>query len=140
MNCHQLEELSEAMIQFYEKMSSWEHGVAKNRGLSPRQNHTIEIVGHAGSIRMKPLAEKLSITTGTLTVMIDRLEKSGYVYRRKDPQDKRAFNIVLTRKGLKIHKEHHCFHLKLAQDIISRLDPAQAECFAQTLMKINESL
>lgn len=139
MNSQQLEELSEAMIQFYEKMSSWENGVAKTRGLSPQQNHTIDIVGHAGSIRMKPLAEKLSITTGTLTVMIDRLEKSGYVHRKKDPRDKRAFNIVLTKKGLKVHREHHSFHLKLAQDVISNLDPAQAECFSQTLIKINES-
>ena len=139
MTSYLLEELSEAMIQFYEKMSSWEHGVAKTRGLSPQQIHTIEIVGHVGSIRMKPLAEKLSITTGSLTVMIDRLEKSGYVQRRKDPQDRRAFNIVLTRKGLKIHKEHHSFHLNLAQDVISSLNPAQAECFFETLIKINES-
>lgn len=140
MNKQQLKELSEAIIQFYEKLSSWEHDVARNKGLSPQQHHTIDIVGHAGSIRMKPLAQKLSITTGTLTVMIDRLEKSGYVHRQKDPRDGRAFNIGLTPKGNKIHQEHHTFHLELARDLISSLNPEQAEFFSQTLVKINECI
>lgn len=140
MKKEDLEIFSEAIIQFYEKLFSWENGVAKNKGLSPQQNHTIDIVGHAGSIRMKPLAEKLSITTGTLTVMIDRLEKSGFVKRQKDPDDGRAFNIVLTRKGKQVHKEHHAYHLKLAQDIAAGLTPEQAAEFSTTLVKINESI
>lgn len=140
MNKNELEIFSEAIIQFYEKLFSWENAVAKNRGLSPQQNHAIDVVGHAGSIRMKPLAHKLSITTGTLTVMIDRLEKSGYVSRQKDPGDGRAFNIVLTRKGRQVHKEHHAYHLKLTQDIAAGLTPEQTAAFSATLIKINESI
>lgn len=131
---------SESIIQFYEKLSSWEHAVAKNTGLSPQQNHTIEIVGSSGPIRMKPLAQKLSITTGTLTVMIDRLEKTGYVRRRKDPEDGRGFNIVLTDKGRLIHEEHHAYHLKLAEDILSHIDEKKAQIFSDLLTQINESI
>ena len=131
---------SESIIQFYEKLFSWEQAVAKNTGLSPQQNHTIDIVGSAGPIRMKPLAEKLSITTGTLTVMIDRLEKSGYVRRRKDPEDGRGFNIVLTEKGRLVHEEHHAYHLKLAEDILSHLDTGEVHLFSQMLTKINEGM
>ncbi len=132
--------LSETIIQFYEKLFSWEHAVAKSTGLSPQQNHTIESVGNSGPIRMKPLAEKLSVTMGTLTVMIDRLEKGGYVCRQKDPEDGRGFNIRLTDKGEGIHKEHHAYHVKLAQDIISRLDPKEADDFLRTLIKINRTI
>jgi len=136
----ELTQLSETIIQFYEKLFSWEHAVAKNTSLSPQQNHTIEIVGHDFPIRMKPLAEKLSVTMGTLTVMIDRLEKTGYVCRQKDPEDGRGFNIILTKKGERIHKKHHAYHIKLAEDIISLLDPEEATNFLKALIKINRTI
>ncbi len=69
-------DLSQMIIEFYDKISSWEHEVVKKSGLSPAQMHAIEIVGHHQKLRMKELAEKMGgITTGTLTVMVDRLEK-----------------------------------------------------------------
>ena len=133
-------QLSETIIQFYEKLFSWEHAVAKNTGLSPRQNHTIEVVGSDGPIRMKPLAKKLSVTMGTLTVMIDRLEKAGYVFRQKDSDDGRGFNIVLTQKGDKIHKKHHADHTKLTGDIINQLDSIEASNFLKALININKAI
>jgi DNA-binding MarR family transcriptional regulator len=132
--------LKKGLFVIYEKLFSWEHGIAKNTGLSPQQNHTIEIVGSDGPLRMKPLAEKLSVTMGTLTVMIDRLEKTGYVCRQKDPEDGRGFNIMLTDKGEVVHKEHHAYHLKLAEDIISLLDPKEASGFLKALRKINRTI
>lgn len=133
----ELADLSKTVIQFYEKLFSWENAIAKSSGLSPQQNHTIEIVGSDGPIRMKPLAEKLGVTTGTLTVMIDRLEKAGYVQRQNDPEDRRAFNVVLTDKGRGIHEEHHAYHLKLAEDIIGSLKEDEAKKFTRMLQKIN---
>lgn len=133
-------QVSETIIQFYDKLFFWEHTVAKNTGLSPQQNHTIEIVGSLSPIRMKPLADKLSVTMGTLTVMIDRLEKTGYLCRKKDPEDGRGFNIILTQKGEEIHKEHHAHHIRLAEDIISRLEPKEATDFLNILEKINRNL
>ena len=132
-----LSRLSASVIQFYEKLFSWESAVAKSSGLSPQQNHTIEIVGAEGPIRMKPLADKLGVTTGTLTVMIDRLQKAGYVERKNDPNDRRAFNVVLTDLGRKTHEEHHAYHLKLAEDISACLDKEEAELFSKMLEKIN---
>ncbi len=135
-----LNKLSDSIIEFYEKLYSWEHAIAKNTGLSPQQNHTIEIVGSNGPIRMKPLSEKLSVTMGTLTVMIDRLEKSGHVCRQKDPEDGRGFNILLTAKGKTIHKEHHAYHLNLAEDITSCLSQEEASGLLNSLAKINRKI
>lgn len=131
--------LSEAIIEFYEKLFSWENEVARNSGLSPQQNHTIEIVGSDSPIRMKPLAQKLSVTMGTLSVMINRLEKEGYVIREKDPKDKRGFNILLTEKGRIVYEEHHAYHQKLVEDIICLLEPGEVKQFLIILKKINEA-
>lgn len=140
MQTEDLRKLSEVLIQFYEKLSAWEIAVARNSGLSTQQNHTIEIVGSAGRIRMKPLAEKLGVTTGTLTVMVDRLQKSDYVQRQPDPTDGRAFNVILTKKGQAAYQEHHTYHENLTCDIVGCLDSADQERFTDILRKINTTV
>jgi DNA-binding MarR family transcriptional regulator len=135
-----LKQFNDSIVQFYEKLFSWEQEVAKNSGFSIQQIHVIGIVGGSGIVRMKPLAEKLGITTGSLTVMINRLEKSGFVSREKDPDDGRGFNIFLTEKGEIIHEEHHSYHLKLAQEIVGSLEPGETEVFLTTLNKIIKNI
>lgn len=40
------------------------------------------------------LGKKTGLSTGSVTALIDRLEKAGYVMRKKDPEDKRRVIIV----------------------------------------------
>lgn len=47
----------------------------------------------------KELAEEIYIKPATLTVTIDRMEKSGHVLRQPDPQDQRVSRVYLTEKG-----------------------------------------
>jgi DNA-binding MarR family transcriptional regulator len=74
------------IIEFYEKLSSWEQSVVAESGLTLPQMHTIEILGGNNLIKMKDLATKMGITTGTLTVMIDNLGKKGLVEVSKIPK------------------------------------------------------
>jgi len=136
MTREKLDRFSHAIIRFYEALFSWEQSVAKSSGLSPQRHHTIDIVGHTGPIRMKPLARKLGVTTGTLTAMVQRLERSGYLIRERDPRDHRGFNIALTPKGRQVHQEHHGHHLALTRDILNRLSRDQASAFAGILEQI----
>ena len=53
-----LNHLSKIIVEFYEKLSSWEDSVVRDSGLSTAQAHTIEIVGHAGPIKMKDLPKR----------------------------------------------------------------------------------
>jgi len=140
MHTKSFQHLLDAIVQFYEKLSAWEISVARNSALSPQQNHTIEIIGSAGQIRMKPLAEKLGVTTGTLTVMIDRLQKSGYVKRQPDPTDGRAFNATLTANGEEAFRRHHLLHESLTLDIIGCLDTEEQRKFTEMLKKINSTV
>lgn len=132
----ELEELSHLIIGFYEKISSWEHSVVKGTGLSPAQMHAIEIIGQEKSLRMKELAEHLGVTTGSLTVMVDRLEQNGFLTRRPHESDRRSLLVTLTDKGRKHFKKHHQYHLKLTQDILAALAPAEQQRFSAALALI----
>ncbi len=135
-----IKELTELIVEFFEKLSSWEDSVVKNSGLTTTQNHTIEIVGHAGAIQMKDLAAKVGITTGTLTVGIDKLEKMELLKRVPHEKDRRSFLIELTDKGKAIYKQHHEHHLKLTQSIVADLSEEEQAVFFSALKKALEKM
>lgn len=128
--------LSHQLIELYERLSSWEQDVVKSSGLSTPQMHTIEIVGHSGSLRMKDLAKKMGVTTGTLTVMIDRLEQQGLLKRTPHETDRRSFLIALTEKGQKLFVEHHQYHLHLTEEITATLSKEEQAQLSSALEKI----
>ncbi len=131
-----IEKLSSILIELYEKMSSWEHAVVKESGLTPAQMHAIEIMGHQESLRMKELAQKLGVTTGTLTVMIDRLEQNDLILRKPNENDRRSIVLVLTKKGQKYFKEHHKLHLELTSEITSSLNEDETKQFYTFIEKL----
>jgi DNA-binding MarR family transcriptional regulator len=130
--------LARQIVEFYEKLSSWEHEVVRGSELTPGQMHAIEIIGHEESLRMKELAEKLGVTTGTLTVAVDRLERLGLVERRPHETDRRSYRVVLTEAGQKHFVRHHQFHLKLTEEIAAALSPDELRTFEQVLKKVME--
>jgi DNA-binding MarR family transcriptional regulator len=131
-----LEVLSNQLAEFYDKMSSWEHSIVKDSGLSPTQIHTVEIIGHNQNIRMKELAERLGVTTGTLTVGIDKLEKLGLVERKPHENDRRSWLIVLTKKGEKMYERHHKFHQQFTNEISRDLTTKQVTTLTELLNTI----
>lgn len=131
-----VKELARDIVEFYEKLSSWEHEVVRGSDLTPNQMHAIEIIGHEKSLRMKELAEKLGITTGTLTVTVDRLEQKGLIERQPHETDRRSYRVVLTPSGKKHFKKHHEFHIKLTEEIVSALSPGELESFHEILGKV----
>lgn len=131
-----IKELARNIVEFYEKLSSWEHEVVRGSDLTPNQMHAIETIGHEKSLRMKELAERLGVTTGTLTVTVDRLEQKGLIERRPHETDRRSYRVVLTQSGKKHFRKHHEFHVKLTEEIVSVLTPEELEYFNAGLGKI----
>jgi DNA-binding MarR family transcriptional regulator len=131
-----IEKISHQLVEFYEKMSFWEQDVLRSSGLSTAQMHTLEIVGHGVSLRMKELAGKIGVTTGTLTVMVDRLEEQGLLKRTPHETDRRSWLIELTEKGQAHFSQHHQYHLRLTEEITATLSSEEQEMFSAILHKI----
>ncbi|MGE4538090.1 MAG: MarR family winged helix-turn-helix transcriptional regulator [Desulfovibrio sp.] len=134
------EKLTRLLIAFYEKFSSWEHGVVKESGLTLPQMHTLEILGADGDLRMTELAARMGVTTGSLTVLVDRLERGGFVARRPHETDRRSIRVGLTPEGERLFTEHHALHEKLTSEILCDLSPEEADQFAGMLERITACL
>lgn len=131
------EELTEELMQFYDHLTSWEHSTIRASDLAVSEAHAIEALGHYGPMNMKQLAQRLGVTTGTVTVTVDRLERKGYGKREVDPEDRRVNWIRLTEKGRAEYEEHHACHRALTQHITRVLTRQEAGQLLCLLRKLN---
>ncbi len=83
-----------------ESVSSRVHAVLP-AGLTITQFGVLEALLHIGPLCQGELAEKLLRSGGNLTLVVDNLEKAGYVARERDPADRRFVVVKLTDKGSK---------------------------------------
>jgi MarR family 2-MHQ and catechol resistance regulon transcriptional repressor len=90
--------LAECM-QLFEKSSSQR---VRALGFTDSQFDIIATLGNTAGMSCKELGEKTLITKGTLTGVLDRLEKKGLLLRERDEEDKRHFSVKLTAAGEEI--------------------------------------
>ena len=128
------------LLEFYDRMNAWEQGVVAESDLSPAQMHALEMLGHLGTPTMKALAVRLGVTTGTLTAMIDRLEKEGMVARRKNPADRRSTILALTGKGRLQFEQHHQYHVQLAEELSGCMRDDELALFNEYLQRLIERI
>lgn len=67
--------------------------IAEKVGLSATEHKALDLLSRAGALTAGQLAELTGLTTGAVTGLVDRLEKSGFVKRDKDPSDRRKIVI-----------------------------------------------
>ncbi|PLV58302.1 MarR family winged helix-turn-helix transcriptional regulator [Thermotoga sp. KOL6] len=58
-----------------------------------------------GPKKMKEIAEFLATTKSNVTNVVDSLEERELVAREMDPDDRRTFRVILTKKGKKTFEE-----------------------------------
>jgi DNA-binding MarR family transcriptional regulator len=63
--------------------------VGDRLGMRPTDLQCLNVLLETGPVAAGRLAEETGLTKGAVTGMIDRLERAGYVWREKDPQDRR---------------------------------------------------
>ncbi len=71
------------------------------RGQPPVLRHLWDCEG----ITQTELAERMHITPATLTKMLQRMEKAGFVQRRPDPADQRVSRVYLTEAGKNVKSQ-----------------------------------
>ncbi len=67
--------------------------LASQIGVNATDMQCLNILDYEGPVPAGRLAELTGLTTGAITVAIDRLEKAGYVQRVRDPHDRRRVVI-----------------------------------------------
>ena len=93
----------------------------KEFGLNISEFGVLEMLYHKGDQPVQKVAEKILVTSGTITYVINKLEKKELVVRRKCNKDKRVYYVSLTEKGrgfiAHIFPKHKSFLDNLFKDL-----------------------
>ena len=95
--------LSDSFQEMIREIILADRDLGKSMGLNITEFRCISLLMRYGSMPAGSLAKLTGLTTGTLTGVIDKLEKAGYARRVNDPDDRRVRLVELI-KSKKIEK------------------------------------
>ncbi|MNW01815.1 putative HTH-type transcriptional regulator YusO [compost metagenome] len=78
----------------------------------------------------------MEVKPSAVTVMIDRMERAGYVVRRDDPADRRSILVELTASGEEMLAQAVSLRNELIHDYFSRLEPEERVVLTKLLEKL----
>jgi MarR family 2-MHQ and catechol resistance regulon transcriptional repressor len=97
----------------------------------------LEALLHKGSLPVNEIGKKVLLTSGSITVAIDRLEARGLVERRAHNTDRRARIVHLTKEGRKLITRAYGKHATDMEELASAsLTAAERRTLIRLLKKI----
>lgn len=129
------------LLTIYEKiLLTEEEALLKGHfsDLSKTEMHTLASIGPYEQRSMGETAARLNITTGTLTVAIDRLVKKDYVERTRAENDRRVVLLSLTRRGKVAYRLFWKFHTLLVEGLVTDLASDERKQLLDALSNIDQ--
>jgi MarR family 2-MHQ and catechol resistance regulon transcriptional repressor len=105
-------------------------------GVTTGQFAVLEALLHLGPMCQHTLGEKLLRSGGNVTLVVDNLERHGWVRRERQVEDRRMIQIHLTPKGRRLITRVFPEHAKLVVKVMSRLSAAEQEQLRKIARKL----
>jgi DNA-binding MarR family transcriptional regulator len=105
--------------------------------VSPSHGWVFSNTDDSGS-RITELAAKAKITKQSMSILVAQLEAGGYVKRTPDPDDKRAWLLILTAKGKKVRNAGQQINYAFEEQWKRKLGEKDYKQLRQLLMRLCE--
>ena len=93
------EHLVDDMLALYHLIRRASHPVHRAE-MTPEQYWLLRLLRRKGALSISELAEKLGVTSSSITTACKRLEKAGLVMRERQSDDERMVRVTLTEQGI----------------------------------------
>lgn len=104
--------------------------------LSGSEFAVLELLHHKGPTPLGAIAEQVLLTSGSMTYVIDQLEKQGLVKRVACPADRRRLYAELTENGRAKIEAIFPGHAERIREVMSALSPAEQDEAARLLKRL----
>lgn len=111
------------MLRAAQHVSEFSRQNVKTYGLNITEFAVLELLYHKGDQPIQMIGKKILIASSSITYVVDKLEKKGYVERINCPTDRRVIYASLTESG---------------RTLIERIFPQHAEAITQLFEGMDE--
>lgn len=112
----------------------------RSTGLTPSQFAVVECLGHRGKMTLGELSDKMLMSCGNITLVVQNLEKDHLIERKRSTIDRRVVHVDLTDEGRKHFTTVFPEHAAHIQKLASVLSVEEQNTLAELLKKLGLSL
>jgi DNA-binding MarR family transcriptional regulator len=110
----------------------------KTLGLSGPQCDVLTTLTEQEGLNQQELAERLYVTKGNISGLIDRLAAAGLVERRSIKGDRRTRSIFLTQNGRRLALEGIALQRHFTKETLGRLSDSEIAKFEAVLVNLRD--
>ncbi|MBQ3241746.1 MAG: MarR family transcriptional regulator [Oscillospiraceae bacterium] len=131
---HQFHHTFNLMHRQYHQISNDKVGIRHGQG------KILMILTREDGIGQKELAERLQIRAATLSELLDKMQKNGWIVRKNNENDRRKINIHITEEGKAVSEQNREARNEMAEKMFGVLSDAEKETLKKLFERLDESL
>jgi DNA-binding MarR family transcriptional regulator len=112
--------------------------VAEQLGLGVSDMQFMTYLMQDGPLSPGRLSELSGLKSGSVTGVIDRLERAGYVHRERDESDRRKVRVVLDTEKLQSAESPYAGQAANLRRVLDTFEGDQLETIADFLERLND--
>lgn len=109
-------------------------------GLYKAQGFALLFLSHYEGVPQTEIARALHLSPASVTSMLQRMERDGWVERRPDPTDQRVSRVYLTARARLLQEEAAATFRELEQEVTCALTAAEQTELRTLLLKVHARL
>ncbi len=95
-------EIMQSLRRIFKAIQDYFQEISKKYGITGPQLWALKTVAANGSLSLGELSRKMYLHPSTISGVVDRLEKKGFVVRDRGQEDRRVVKVQLTPRGKRI--------------------------------------
>jgi DNA-binding MarR family transcriptional regulator len=116
------------------------HRTLESLGLYRGQPRLLHVLWDREGITHSELARELHVQPATVTKMLQRMEKAGFLERKHDERDERVSRVYLTTRGREIKDRVEKIIEALSGIVESGFDEAELAALRDSLIRVRNNL
>ncbi len=97
-----ISEIMQSLRRIIKAIQDYSQEVSNKFGITGPQLWALKTLSQSGELSLGELSERMYLHPSTITGVVDRLEKKGYVVRGRGEEDRRVIKVQLTAEGKRL--------------------------------------
>jgi DNA-binding MarR family transcriptional regulator len=97
-----ISEIMQSLRRIIKAIQDYSREVSNKFGITGPQLWALKTVSQNGKLSLGELSERMYLHPSTITGVVDRLERKGYVVRGRGEEDRRVIKVQLTPEGKRL--------------------------------------
>jgi DNA-binding MarR family transcriptional regulator len=115
--------------------------VARRHGLSHAALNALAVIeGNGAPMTAGAVGAHMHITSGTMTSVLDTLERKGYVQRLTDPDDRRRVLVDVTPDAQTLLNRLLPAVVQTTTAVMAGIDDSELHAFLNTLVRVRDAI